>query len=58
MRIFVGVILLLFYFFFFKSGFTHCADIVNKILAIQTIMQVVGIKLTTLIRHESENAQS
>ena len=44
-----------YFIFFFKSGFTPCVDIVNKILAIQTIVQVVGIKLTTLIRHESEN---
>ena len=46
----------LFHFYFiFKSGFTPCADIVNQISA----RQVVGIRLTTLIRHESEkNAQS
>ena len=46
----------LFYFYLiFKSGFTPCADIVNQICA----RQVVGIRLTTLIRHESEkNAQS
>ena len=44
----------LFHFYFiFKSGFTPCADIVNQISARQ------GIRLTTLIRHESEkNAQS
>ena len=47
-----GVILFLFY---FKPGFTPCADIVNQISA----RQVVRIRLTTLIRHESEkNAQS
>ena len=41
----------LFYFYFiFESGFTPCADIVNQIRA----RQVVGISLTTLIRHESE----
>ena len=41
--------------FIFKSGFTPCADIVNQISA----RQVVGIRVTTLIRHESEkNAQS
>ena len=41
--------------FIFKSGFTPCTDIVNQISA----RQVVGIRLTTLIRHESEkNAQS
>ena len=47
---------MLFYFYFiFKSGFTPCADIVNQISA----RQVVGIRLTTSIRHESEkNAQS
>ena len=47
---------MLFYFYFiFKSGFTPCADIVHQIRA----RQVVGIRLTTLIRHESEkNAQS
>ena len=39
--------------------FTPCADIVNQIRAMQTIGQVVGIRLTTLIRHQSEkNAQS
>ena len=45
----------LFYFYFiFESGFTPCADIVNQIRAMHTIGQVVGISLTTLIRHESE----
>ena len=51
MHILVSVILL-FYFF------TPCADIVNKKLAMQTIGQVVGIKLTTLIRHENEKKRS
>ena len=50
----------LFYFYFiFKPGFTPCADIVNQIRAAQTVGQVVGIRLTALIRHKSEkNAQS
>ena len=39
----------MFYLFFFKSGFIPCTDIVNKICAIQTIGQAVGIRLTTLI---------
>ena len=53
MRILVGFILFL---FFFKSGFTLSPDIVLntcKILAMQTIRQVEGIRLTTLIRHEA-----
>ena len=47
MRILVGIIP-----FFFKSGFAPCADIVHKIFAMQTIGQVVGKRLTTLILHE------
>ena len=50
---------LLYFYFIFKSGFTPCADIVNQIRTVQTVGQVVGIRLTTLIRHKSEkNAQS
>ena len=45
----------IYFYFVFKSGFTPCADIVNQIRA----RKVVGIRLTTLIQHESEkNAQS
>ena len=47
MRILFGVIA-----FFFKSGFAPCADIVQKIFAMQTIGQVVGKRLITLIIHE------
>ena len=42
------------FYFILKSGFTSFEDKVNQI----RVRQAVGIKLTTLIRHESEkNAQ-
>ena len=48
----------IFFYFIFKSGFTPCADIVNQIHALQTIGQVRGIRLTTVIRHESRRVLS
>ena len=51
MHILVSVVLfflsLFFFFFFLVSGFTPCVAIVNKLLAMQTIGQIVGIRLTT-----------
>ena len=53
MHILVGFILIYFIIIIiFKSGFTPWADIVNKILVMQTIGQVVEVRMTNFIRHE------